>query len=127
MILLDTDILIDLLRQYPPAVDWLSSVGGEEITIPGFAAMELLQGCRDKTEQEKVERALGSYGVVWPSVETCEAAFSAFVEYRLSHNLGLLDSLIGQMAVALNLPLYTFNQKHYAALISLKTIQPYKK
>ena len=127
MILLDTDVLIDLLRQYPPAVDWLNAIGEEEITIPGFVAMELLQGCRDKAEQEKVEGALGNYGVIWPSTETCEAALLVFSQYHLSHNLGLLDSLIGQMAVALSLPLYTFNQKHYAALASMKTIQPYKK
>ncbi len=30
-------------------------------------------------------------------------------------------------AVALNLPLYTFNQKHYAAIPKLKTVQPYEK
>jgi hypothetical protein len=32
MILLDTDIMIDLLRQYPPAMAWLDSLG-EEATI----------------------------------------------------------------------------------------------
>lgn len=31
MILLDTDVAIDLLRQYPPAVTWLNSLGEEEI------------------------------------------------------------------------------------------------
>ena len=51
MILLDTDVMIDLLRQYPPAVAWLDSLGSEEIILPGFVAMELIQGCRDKAEQ----------------------------------------------------------------------------
>ena len=36
--------------------------------------------------------------------------------YYLSHGLGILDALIGQMAVALNLPMHTFNQRHYAAI-----------
>ncbi len=37
------------------------------------------------------------------------------------------DIMIGETALALNLPLHTFNQKHYAAIPNLKTIQPYTK
>lgn len=51
MIFLDTDVMIDLLRQYPPATAWLNSLGAEEIVLPGFVAMELIQVCRDKAEQ----------------------------------------------------------------------------
>lgn len=127
MILLDTDVMIDLLRQYPPAVVWLGSLGEEEILLPGFVVMELLQGCRNKAEQEEVERKLGAYSIVWPSPEMCNEALSVFASYHLSHGLGILDALIGQMAAALKLPLYTFNQKHYAAIPDLKTVQPYDK
>ncbi|MEW6104130.1 MAG: type II toxin-antitoxin system VapC family toxin [bacterium] len=127
MILVDTDVMIDLLREYPPAVAWLDSLGEEEIILPGFVVMELIQGCRNKTEQEKVEKELRTYSVVWPSSKICDEALFALVRYHLSHRLGILDALIGQMAVALNLPLYTFNQRHYAAIPKLKTVQPYKK
>jgi len=127
MILLDTDAMIDLLRQYPPAVAWLDSLDEEEIVLPGFVVMELIQGCRNKAEQEKVGRELEAYGIAWPSPETCDEALSVFSSYHLSHGLGILDALIGQMAVALSLPLYTFNQKHYEAIPNLKTVQPYEK
>jgi len=127
MILLDTDVMVDLLRQYPPAVAWLDSLGEEEIVLPGFVVMELIQGCRTRAEQEKVERELGAYSVAWPSPGTCDEALSVFARYRLSHGLGILDALIGQMAVDLNLPLYTFNQKHYAAIPNLRTVRPYEK
>jgi len=100
MILLDTDVMVDLLRQYPPAVAWLDSLGEEEIVLPGFVVMELIQGCRTRAEQEKVERELGAYSVAWPSPGTCDEALSVFARYRLSHGLGILDALIGQMAVA---------------------------
>jgi len=127
MILLDTDVMIDLLRRYLPAVVWLESVGDEEIQLSGFVVMELFQGCRNKAEQEKLEKVLQSYAITWPSPETCNEALLVFANSHLSHGLGLLDALIGQTAVALQVPLYTFNDKHYAAVPRLQTIQPYTK
>ena len=41
--------------------------------------------------------------------------------------LGYSNVLIGQIAVALRVPLYTFNQKHYRFIPGLQTIQPYDK
>jgi predicted nucleic acid-binding protein len=127
MILLDTDVMIDLLRQYPPALIWLGSLGEEEIILPGFVVMELIQGARNKVEQERIEKELRSYGIGWPSSEMCDEALSVFARYYLSHGLGILDALIGQMAVALDLPLYTFNRGHYEAIPNLRTMQPYEK
>jgi predicted nucleic acid-binding protein len=63
MILLDTDVMIDLLRRYPPAVARLESLGNEEILLPGFVVMELLQGCRNKAEREKLAKELQPYAV----------------------------------------------------------------
>lgn len=125
MIILDSDIMIDLLRKHPPAITWIASLGDEEIALSGFVMMELIQGCRNKAEQEKLARSVTSYSVVWPSSKTCDEALSVFSLYHLSHALGLLDALIGETALALNLPLHTFNQKHYAAIPNLITVQPY--
>ena len=127
MIFPDTDVMIDLFRQYPPAIIWLESLGQEDIALPGFVAMELVLGCRNKIEQQRVERELGAYELVWPSPEACDEALSVFSRYHLSHGIGIIDALIGQTAVALDVPLYTFNQKHYLAVPNLKTVQPYKK
>ncbi len=125
MLVLDTDVMIDLLRQHPPAVAWLASLGDEELVLPGFVVMELIQGCRNKSEQTRVETTLRDYAIAWPTEETCEVALASFSTYHLSHNLGLLDALIAHTAVALNAPLCTFNQKHYTAIQILSTIQLY--
>ncbi|HEY89186.1 MAG TPA: type II toxin-antitoxin system VapC family toxin [Thermoflexia bacterium] len=128
MLLLDSDVMIDLLRQYPPAVEWFNTLEDkEELALPGYVVMKLIQGCRNKTEQKSLKRELATYGVVWPSSTNCDKALAIFTQYRLSHNAGLLDVLIGQTAVALNTPLYTFNQKHYLFISKLQTIQPYQK
>lgn len=128
MILLDSDVMIDLLRGYPPAVAWFEALDEEEeIALPGFVVMELIQGCRNKAEQERLQRAVAPYGVIWPTPEDCDRALELFLEYHLSHGAGLLDVLIGQTALALGVPLHTFNQKHYQFLGELHTVQPYER
>ncbi len=128
MILLDSDVMIDLLRQHPPAVAWFDTLEDEEeIILPGYVVMELIQGCRNRVEQERLQRELAIYGIVWPAPEDCDRALEIFTQYRLSHNAGLLDTLIGQTAVALGIPLYTFNQRHYQFIPGLQTIQPYER
>jgi predicted nucleic acid-binding protein len=127
VLLLDTDVMIDILRCYPPALAWLEALGDEELLLPGFVVMELLQGCRNKAEQEKLDKELQPYAVTWPSSEACNEARTVFASFHLSHGLGLLDALIGQTAVALQVPLCTFNDKHYAAVPHLRTVQPYTK
>ena len=42
MIIADSDVIIDFLRQYPPAIQWLTSLGDEEIALPGYVVMELI-------------------------------------------------------------------------------------
>jgi len=128
MILLDSDVLVDLLRKYPPAVAWFDALHeDEELVVSGYVVMELIQGCRNKAEQDRVQRTLATYGVVWLSPLDCDQASEVFAAHRLSHNAGLLDVLIGQTAVALGVPLHTFNQRHYSFIPGVQTVQPYTK
>lgn len=127
MILVDTDIVIDLLRNYPPARVWLETLDNEELLLPGIVLMELIQGCRDKTEQHRIEVFKDQLYIVWPSPSQCDKALAVFASCYLSHSLGILDALIAQTAVGMGLPLYTFNQKHYEVVPELQTIQPYEK
>lgn len=128
MIFLDSDVVIDLLREYPPATSWFGSLDDDEtMALSGFVVMELIQGCHNKAQQEKLQRDLSFYDIVWLSPADCDKALEVFTQYRLSHNAGLIDVLIGQTAVTLDVPLYTFNQKHYRFVPDLRTIQPYEK
>lgn len=127
MIIVDSDIFIDVFRQHPAALSWFKSLGDERIILPGFVAMELLQGCPNKLEQLKLKQYLDQYEIVWADINTCEDALNVFFDFNLSHGIGIIDTLIGQIAVSMNLPLYTFNSKHYAVIPKLELIQPYIK
>ena len=59
MVLLDTDVMVDLLREYPPALEWITA-HGEQIVLPGYVVMELIQGCKNKSEQERLEKPSAS-------------------------------------------------------------------
>ena len=61
MILLDTDVMIDVLRGYDPAVTWLQCLQYQEIGLPGLVAMELLQGCPNIREQKRLEKNLSNF------------------------------------------------------------------
>jgi predicted nucleic acid-binding protein len=66
MILVDTDVMVDIIRRHSPALDWLDSLGTEVIGIPGLVAMELLQGCRNREEQQHLGNFLRPYQRFWP-------------------------------------------------------------
>ncbi|MBI4631748.1 MAG: type II toxin-antitoxin system VapC family toxin [Chloroflexi bacterium] len=125
MLLVDTDVLVDVLRRHPPSLEWLQNLGDEVIGVPGLVAMELLNGCRNRDEQRRAESTLRLFVLYWPNAADCAKAFDDFSQYHLSHQIGLLDSLIAATAVGLNVPLATFNQKHYAVVAGLQIIQPY--
>ncbi len=129
MLLLDTDVMVDLIRSYSPALAWLDEIlaAGEKVSLPGFVVMELVQGCRSTEEIRALEKELSHYSVRWPSRATCKRALSAYSRHRLSHGLGMIDSLIGQIAEDQKLPLCTFNKKHFEAIFKIGTLQPYKR
>jgi len=125
--MIDTDVLVDVLRNYPPALAWLRTIRTELIDVSGLTALELLQGCRNRNEQRRVESFLQLYSLRWPSNSDCERALADFSLYHLSNGLSILDALIAETAVGLNLELATFNQKHYDVVKTLRTFQPYSR
>ncbi len=125
MILLDTDVAIDILRNHAPAVAWLQGLASAPLGMPGLVVMELLQGCHNKNEQRRVEQFCQPHHLYWATDADCQRALQDFAAYHLSHNLGLLDALIAHTAVGLNEPLATFNVKHYGVVVGLTTFQPY--
>jgi predicted nucleic acid-binding protein len=126
MIFVDTDVVVDVLRRYPPAMEWLAKARQEEeVVLRGYVLMELIQGCRHREEQERMRGNVESYRVIWPTEEECEKAVELLSNYHLSAGIGILDALIAEMALARDVPLHMFNSKHYQSIPGLKMTQPY--
>lgn len=126
MYLVDTDIMIDIQRGHKPAMTWFASLS-EVPSIPGFVAMELIQGAQNKQEVGKVIQLVAPLAIVWPTETDCARALSNFATYHLSHNVGLIDALIAACAVGRNATLCTFNVKHYRVISDLNLEQPYSR
>lgn len=126
MLLLDTDILIDIQRGFEPALNWFSSLD-ELPAISGFVAMELIQDARNTQEVHRAHKLVAPLTVVWPTQTDCDRALSHFSTFHLSHGLGLLDALIAACTVGLSATLCTFNLKHYKIIPGLVVRQPYKR
>ncbi len=126
MLLLDSDILIDIQRGYQPAVDWFTQLQ-ELPSVPGLVVMEMIQDAENKLQVQRALKLTRPLPIVWPSAADCDRALSDFEAFHLSDNLGLLDSLIGACAVGRSATLCTYNVKHYRVIKSLETEQPYSR
>lgn len=126
MQLLDSDVLIDILRGHAPAVQWFSQL--EELpSVPGLVVMELIQDADNKQRVHKALKLVEPLPIVWPTPAHCERALEDFRAYHLSHRLGLLDALIAACAMGHAATLLTFNEKHFQVLSDLSVEQPYER
>ncbi len=126
MYLLDTDVLIDIQRDYEPAVAWFESLD-ELPGVPGYVAMELIQKADNARQVEQAMRLVAPFEIVWPSELDCDLALQHFRACHLSHGLGLLDALIGACALSSDKTLCTFNAKHFRMIPGLELEKPYDK
>lgn len=124
-LLLDTDILIGVLRGNPQAGRWLESLGDQRVGISVLTWMEILQGARDRQEQERLVAQLDDYHLVLLKASDSERALRWFEDYHLSHGAGIMDCLIGASALRLGKPFYTLNVKHFRVFPKVNVQKPY--
>lgn len=127
MNLLDTDVLVDCLRGSTAAQGWLKELGKQSFAVPAVAAMELVMGCRDRADLERVQRFLATFDVVWPEASEFAAAYQLLLAHRLSSGLNIPDCLIAATALTRGARLSTFNLKHFRAVPGWDVASPYSR
>ncbi|MEO1290643.1 MAG: type II toxin-antitoxin system VapC family toxin [Chloroflexota bacterium] len=124
-LLVDTNILVDLLRNYPPATKWLNALGNTNIGISSIVYMEIIQGAPNKAELSVAIRFLAQFELIIVNDRDQQWAIRQLIKYNLSHHIDLNDALIASSAYRLQLPLYTRNLKHFTPIIPDLVKQPY--
>jgi predicted nucleic acid-binding protein len=124
-VIIDTTVLVDLLRGSSQARSFLTGVPLEGRLISAVTVAELVEGCRSRRELAVVERELRLYGVVWIDEAQSQLADRWHRRFRLSKGIGYLDCLIGAAAFRSSAPLVTLNDKHFRVLPGAIVSRPY--
>jgi len=122
----DTDVLIWYQRGNEKAIKVLDMADSRMIAIQTY--MELLQGAKDKKQQQYIRDFMTEFGVTVLSLSE-QIGYRAAIyieEFSLSHGLRTGDAIIAATAVENNIELMSGNRKHYSFIpgLKLKVFQP---
>ncbi|MDQ3813237.1 MAG: type II toxin-antitoxin system VapC family toxin, partial [Armatimonadota bacterium] len=120
-----TDILIDARLSIKEAVASLKNIQpSSALAISVVTQMELIIGCHDKSELQKLEKFLKQFQIVKLNEAISDKAVELLRLYRLSHGLLIADSLIAATALTLNVPFISKNQRDFKFIAGLNLL-PY--
>ncbi|MBE0690807.1 MAG: PIN domain-containing protein [Anaerolineae bacterium] len=122
---MDSSVLIDILRQHLPAKTWMVDQMPNQLAVTPYVWMEVVFGAPDKVNQQRAEKMLAQFRLVYPTQADTDWSMRQLAAYSLSHSVGVLDCLIAAPAHRLKLPLYTTNVKHFAPLLGDAAVPPY--
>lgn len=123
LVLVDTDILIDAAAQVADSVDCLKHFEQRStLAVSVVTELELLVGCRNKTELQKTDRLLERFQVIPITEQISNSAVELIRKYRLSHGLLLADALIAATALVVDCDFVTKNQRDYRFVDILKLL-----
>ncbi len=117
--LLDTNILIDHLRDRPDAVALMNARIADS-AVSSLTIAELYHGVREGRERAALS-ALQAIVAIFPVTDEIAQQGGLYArQYRSSHGSGLIDCLIAATAHHHGLQLVTLNARHFPMLPDLE-------
>jgi tRNA(fMet)-specific endonuclease VapC len=113
MLLVDTNILIDSLRQRPAAVAFVEQYRKAELALSLIVVMEVFQGVLDKTDFQRTRKTINGFLVLDMDPTVIRLAMELQQQYILSHQIGIPDALIAATALIYDLELRTYTLKDF--------------
>jgi len=118
-LLLDTDVLIDFLRGYSKAVNFVNA-NSSRIILSSIVVAELYAGVKGELELKVLENFISLFRVLPVTSEIAKTGGLYKRDYVKSHGVGLADAIIAATCEAENAELKTLNVKHYPMIKGLK-------
>jgi predicted nucleic acid-binding protein len=123
LVFVDTDILIDVGRGIDEAATCLQAIEQQSaMAISVVTQMELIVGCRNKSELNALEHFLNRFAIVGINDNISQTAVDLLKRYRLSHCLLIADALIAATAIFEDSSLISKNQRDYRFIESLRLL-----
>lgn len=112
-ILLDTDVVINILKKKEETITQINVLQGCEFYICPIVIAEIYAGARPK-EITQIEKLLSYFKMLEINSEIGMITGKYANEFRKAFNgISLEDFMIAGTAKYYNLPLWTYNKKHY--------------
>ncbi len=122
IVLLDTNIIIALLRDEKTEKQIVESLGYEQTAICTVSVLEVYYGMF-KNEEKDTKIALKKYNKIHLDKEICQKAIEIMLGY--SNNRPMLpDCLIAATCIVCNAELYTHNKKDFDYIKGVKLYKP---
>lgn len=123
LVVIDTDILIDASRAIDEAITCLDEIEKRSaLAISVVTEMELVVGCRNKTELRVLDRFLHRFRVISINEQVSDKGVDLLRRYRLSHGLLIADAFIAATAIVSDAPLVSKNQRDYGFIDGLNLL-----
>jgi len=113
MILCDTNIIIEALKNNQFIVESIEEIGINNIAVSAVTVMELYYGARNKAELKMIKRNLSSIQIFHIVEEISITASELIERYAKSHGLQIPDALIAATSIIQNIQLYTSNTRDF--------------
>jgi len=117
--LLDTDVLVDFLRGYDKAVEFVTT-NSHKILLPSIVVAELFAGVKGSAELTSLDNFVSLFPVIPITCEIARAGGLYKREFGKSHGVGLADAIMAATCESENAALTTLNVKHYPMIKGLK-------
>lgn len=122
IVLLDTNIIIALLRGEKKESQVIESLGYEKTAVSTISVLEVYYGMF-KNEENETKIALNKFNKIHLDKEICKKAIEIMLSY--SNNRPILpDCLIAATSIVCNAELYTHNKKDFDYIKGLKLFRP---
>ncbi len=123
--IVDSDILINVARGDSEAIICCQRLEKTSVlAISAVTQLELIVGCRNKTELNDLEKFLRRYQILKVTDQISDRAVDLLRQYFLSHGLLIADGLIAATALVYNESFITKNQRDFRFITGLNLL-PY--
>jgi predicted nucleic acid-binding protein len=123
--IVETSVIVDLLRNHTPAVSWYQAQNQALLGINPIIWMEVITGGDNKVERLRAARLMQRFTMLYPIQADLDWSMQQQMAYELSHGVGMMDCLIASVSHRLQIPLYTHNLKHFTPIIGHLAQKPY--
>ena len=120
MILLDSNIVIEVINHNAEALSLIQQWPSDKTFISIISEWEVLAGAKNKPNQGQYLKALSRYNVIHLDKEISKHTGILLKTYHLSHNLSIPDALIAATAIRYKIPLLTLNVKDFQFIQGLE-------